>query len=107
MGMIQANLNHLMLSIWGGAATLAGVGSKIGKGFKKPVQPQKEYVDPKLESSMADFTANIGKRPYGKNKYAIITANAAANDMIDQKATASFSVADRLSELTQEDENNG
>lgn len=98
MGMIQANLNQLMLSAWGSVATLAGIGKKVGEGFKK----KPEVESPKVSSETTGSMGNIVKQGRMKRNPYVNAAKAtmSANNKIAEKAvSSSFSVNDRLEQV--------
>lgn len=101
MGPIQASLNSLTGSIWGGIAsmTAASKAAKFFGGSKQPKAPkQKAYKSSTLE---VGYLPRIGKRPYRqKGGYAAGVASLSGNDLILQKARGKqFSIASRLSIL--------
>lgn len=116
MGPIQASLNQLTLSALGAVAGIAkglkGMPTPQGQQPKAPavkgVKSETAALEKKpvktgftTEEAAQLLTARLGKRGY--NKYAsglaAIQAVDSANDMIYQKASANFSVADRLSKV--------
>ena len=84
MGPIQASLNQLSLSVLGATAGLT-------KGLKSAVKkPEVKGVSPKTEvSSGMGNIAKIG-RVAGYRRYMAGAAALSGNDMIAQKARASF-----------------
>lgn len=98
MGMIQANLNQLMLSAWGSVATLAGIGKKVGEGFKK----KPEVDSPKVSSETTGSMGNIVKiGRLNRNKYAQAIAYLSSDSAVDSKAISrGFSISERLAQAS-------
>lgn len=101
MGPIQSSLNQLTLGIAGSVAGLAKGLKSVKKPEAKPVQKEPDKQEPAqtnygptvLEGEQYDYTARLGSRPY--NKYAAaLAAQTSGNDLIEQKARASFKTAE-------------
>ena len=89
MGPIQSSLNQLSLGILG---TAAGFTKGLKSAVKKPEVKETSQPDTEVSSGMGNI-AKIG-RVAGYRRYMAGTAALSGNDMIAQKARATFKPLD-------------
>lgn len=97
MGPIQASLNQLTLSILG---SVVGVSKGLSGGLTKP----KAKVDSSLNTNVTNSMGNIvkiGCNSSGYGRFKAATAAMSGNDMIAQKARATYRGLERLKKATE------
>lgn len=115
MGPIQASLNQLTGSIFGGIRDVAIAGKVISKVAKESSTKAKEAAKPEEpKSETADFQKQLqmasprikGVSPRGSRKYSPADLAAESGNMAiaEKSRSASFDIATRLSMLTKNEE---